>query len=268
MNFPYVHGRLDPRRSLPWERFLPSKSMSIKPIYGLDVISAEAGYIPHALSRDANDALLNARKTILFGVSFEQRLDFVIENYVTMQQYLLDLALRNSVFFGDSSGRLKEGRHGLNRHLSNLLSSARLYRDHTGHALSEQFGKNSTAYQHYELEKSQVYDTSLGYRCLEVLRNYAQHRGLPAHSITFRSVHDEKEQTEVTELIKERTRHFVAFSLIPEKLRLDGGFKSSVLQELERSTDKNGRIDLMPLIRDYVSGIARIHQSIRMVRIG
>jgi hypothetical protein len=56
--------------------------MSIEPTYQLDLISASAGYIPLALSRDAHDALLNARQTIRFGISFEQRLDIVIENYV------------------------------------------------------------------------------------------------------------------------------------------------------------------------------------------
>jgi hypothetical protein len=81
--------------------------MSIEPTYQLDVISS-AGYIPLPISRDAHDALLNARQTIIFGVSLEQRLDIVIENYITLQQFLLDLALQNSVFRGDVSWRLKE----------------------------------------------------------------------------------------------------------------------------------------------------------------
>ena len=248
----------------PKDRFLPCKNMSIEPTYQLDLISAAAGYIPLALSRDAHDILLNARQTIRFGVSFEQRLDIVIENYVTLQRFLLDLALQNSVFRGDVSGRLKEGRHHLNRHLTNLLSSVRLYRDQTAHALSAQFGKDSATYLQYKLETSHEYDSSLGYRCLEALRNYVQHRGLPAHSITFSSVLDEEEKVGESKMIKVRNRHFVTFGLIPKNLSLDGGFKIEVLRELEGETNRKGRVDLMPMIRDYVSGIARIHQSIRM----
>lgn len=56
----------------------------------------------------------------------------------------------------------------------------------------------------------------------------------------------------------------MTFGLVPETLREDGGFKSSVLQELECIVDKEGRIELMPLIREYVSGIARVHKSARM----
>ncbi|MFM7641533.1 MAG: hypothetical protein ACKO45_08285 [Cyanobium sp.] len=238
--------------------------MSIEPTYQLDVISATAGYIPLKISRDAHDALLNARKTILFGVSLEQRLDIVIENYITLQRFLLDLALQNSVFFGDASGRLKEGRHSLNRHLTNLLSSVRLYRDQTAHALSTQFGEDSPTYSQYVSETHHAYDNSLGYRCLEALRNYVQHRGMPAHSIIFSSALDEDEKVGEAKTTKARRRHFVAFSLIPKNLRLDGGFKSKVLRELEEKANRKGKVDLMPMIQDYVSGIARIHQSIRI----
>ncbi len=196
-------------RSPPMGPFLPCKNMSIEPTCQLDLISASAGYIPLALPRDAHDALLNVRQTIRFGVSFEQRLDIVIENYVTLQRFLLDLALQYSVFRGDVSGRLREGRHNLNRHLANLLSSVRLCRDQTAHALSAQFGQDSTIYLQYKSLKSHEYDNSLGYRCHETLRNYVQHRGLPARSITISSVLDEEEKVGEAKMVKGRNRHLV-----------------------------------------------------------
>ena len=225
--------------------------------YQLDAISPD-GYIPQPLSKDEHEKLLRAKKTLLFGVALEQRLDILLENYASLERYILDLALRNAVFMGDTQGRLGEGRHNVNRHLNNLLSSAKLYIDQTAHALSEQFGRDSSQYQGYIVSKSEEYDNSLAYRTLEALRGYVQHRGLPAHSISFSSKRDKSSAHRI------RNRHIVTFGLVPETVREDGGFKSSVLHELEGVVDKNGMIELMPLIRDYVSGIARVHKSVRM----
>lgn len=225
--------------------------------YQLDAISP-VGYIPQPLSKDEHEKLLRAKKSLLFGVALEQRLDILLENYASLERYILDLALRNAVFIGDIRGRLGEGRHNVNRHLNNLLSSAKLYIDQTAHALSEQFGRDSSQYQGYIVLKSEEYDNSLAYRTLEALRGYVQHRGLPAHSISFSSRRDDSNATKI------RNRHIVTFGFVPETVREDGGFKSSVLHELEHVVDKNGRIELMPLIRDYVSAIARVHKSVRM----
>lgn len=225
--------------------------------YHLDAISP-VGYIPQPLSKGEHEKLLRAKKTLLFGVALEQRLDLLLENYASLERYILDLALRNAVFMGDTQGRLGEGRHNVNRHLNNLLSSAKLYIDQTAHALSEQYGRDSSQYQGYIVSRCDEYDNSLAYRALEALRGYVQHRGLPAHSISFSSKRDESNVNKI------RNRHIVTFGFVPETVREDGGFKSSVLRELEGGVDKNGRIELMPLIRDYVSGIARVHKSVRM----
>lgn len=231
--------------------------MTEEPSYRIDAISP-VGYIPIPLSKDEHEKLVRAKKFLRFGVAFEQRLDILLENYVSLERYTLDLALRNAVFMGDSPTRLGEGRHNVNRHLSNLLSSAKLYIDQTAHAMSEHFGRGSSQLERYTKSKSEEYDESLAYRALEALRGYVQHRGLPAHSITFSSKRDEANPHHI------RNRHFVRVGLVPQSIREDGGFKSSVLQELESTVDKEGRIELMPLIRDYVSGIARVHKSVRM----
>jgi hypothetical protein len=228
-----------------------------EPSYQLDAISS-VGYIPLPLSKGEHEKLLSAKRTLRFGVAFEQRLDILLENYATLERYILDLALRNAVFMGDSLGRLGEGKHNVNRHLNNLLSSAKLYIDQTAHAFSEQYGDDSSKYQRYIDSKKDEYDGSLAYRTLEALRGYAQHRGLPTHSVSFSSRRDESIPDKI------RNRHIVTFGLVPETLREDGGFKSSVLQEIECIVDKEGRIELMPLIREYVSGIARVHKSARM----
>ena len=231
--------------------------MSSEMTYQLDLISS-VGYIPQVLIKEEHEALQRAKKALRFGVAFEQRLDILLENYTTLERYILDLALRNVVFMGETRGRLGEGKHNVNRHLNNLLSSAKLYIDQTAHALSEQFGHDSSQFKRYIAVKREEYDNSFSYRSLEALRGYMQHRGLPTHSISFSSRRDESDQDKI------RHRHIVTFGLMPEVIREDGGFKSDVLQELEDHVDKKRQVELMPLIREYVSGIARIHKSVGM----
>ena len=231
--------------------------MTKKSTYQLYAISP-VGYIPLPLDTDEHKRLISAKTTLRFGVGFEQRFDILLENYATLERYILDLALRNAVFMGDTTGRLGEGKHNVNRHLSNLLSSAKLYIDQTNHALSDQFGNDSSQYLRFKNSTREEYDTSLAYRALEALRGYAQHRGLPTHSVSFSSRRDK------TDPERTRNRHIVTFGLVPDTLREDGGFKSSVLIELVAIADKDGRIELMPLIREYISGIARVHKSASM----
>ena len=231
--------------------------MTGEPSYQIDAISP-VGYIPLSLDNDDYKKLLRAKTALRFGVGFEQRFDILLENYATLERYILDLALRNAVFMGDSNSRLGGAKHTVNRHLNNLLSSAKLYIDQTAHAISDQFGTASSQYKRFIDSTREEYDNSLAYRALEALRGYAQHRGLPTHSVSFSSRRDK------TDLERRKNRHVVTFGLVPESIREDGGFKPSVLQELDRIVDKDGKIEIMPLIREYVSGIARVHKSARM----
>jgi hypothetical protein len=231
--------------------------MTDEPSYQIDAISP-VGYIPLPLDNDDHNRLLRAKIALRFGVGFEQRFDILLENYATLERYILDLALRNAVFMGGSASRLGEAKHSVNRHLNNLLSSAKLYIDQTAHAISDQFGNASSQYQRFIDSTKEEYDNSLAYRALEALRGYAQHRGLPTHSVSFSSRRDEADPE------RRKNRHIVTFGLVPETIREDGGFKSSVLQELDSIVDKDGKIEIMPLMREYVSGIARVHKSARM----
>lgn len=229
-------------------------TMPDEPCFRIDAISP-VGYIPLPLDNDEHTKILRAKTALRFGVGFEQRFDILLENYATLERYILDLALRNAVFMGDSTSRLREAKHTVNRHLNNLLSSAKLYIDQTAHAISDQFGSASSQYRRFIESTRDEYDNSLAYRALEALRGYAQHRGLPIHSVSFSSRRDE------TDLEKIKVRHIVTFGIVPEIIREDGGFKPSALRELDSIVDKDGRIEIMPLIREYVSGIARIHKS-------
>ena len=216
------------------------------------------GYIPIPLRPDKLQDVIQARLTVLFAEAFEQKLDMVLENYATLERFILDLALRNAVFGGDSLSRLTDSRHHVNRHLTNLLSSARLYLDQTAHAISLRFGKESQIYATFQQERKEQYDSSLSYRLMEALRNYVQHRGLPAHAISFSGSRVELPDGST------RNRHTVDYALSPSQIRADGGFKSRVLTELESVCDEKGLVELMPHVREYISRLAVVHKSAQM----
>ena len=97
--------------------------------------------------------------------------------------------------------------------------------------------------------KNTEYDQLLGYRVIEALRNYVQHRGLPVHLIKFKA-------SKVGELSKFIINPFLKVS----ELRKDGKFKVAVLDELENEDEK---ANLKLYIRQYVSSITTIHSAIR-----
>lgn len=73
----------------------------------------------------------------------------------------------------------------LNRLILNLLSSIRTYLDHTETRLKRSFGETSTEYSLFKKFSSESFDSHFAYRFLAKLRNYSQHCGLPAGSISL-----------------------------------------------------------------------------------
>lgn len=222
--------------------------------YSLTVLTNQ-GRRAIAFSEEQFTSVEVARQRLLFGLAFEQRIDLALENFAEIETCLLDMALGNALFRGESDSRLRRGRHVVNRFLANFMSSAKLYVDQTSHALSDLYGTESDERLHFISTTRAEYGSSFGYRVFEALRNYSQHRGLPTHSLTFSSSHTEQEEGQ------EKTKNTVSFGLSPKYLREDGKFKVAVLDELEEAQDKNGIVELMPLAREYISGLARIHKA-------
>lgn len=201
--------------------------------------------------------LKRAHDLLIFGLAFEQRLDIALENFAELERCLITFALRDAIFSGATFDVLHESRHVVNRHLTNLMASCRLYLDQTRHALSSTYGKTSKEAAEFTLFTNNEYDNSLAYRALEALRNYSQHCGLPAHGISFSSSHDNVNDP------GSKMKHRVSVSLNAPALAEDGQFKAETLDELRRTADTKGHVALMPLVREYISGLGRIHDSAR-----
>jgi hypothetical protein len=192
-----------------------------------------------------------ARRILLLCLNIEENFNILLENYAEFEAELLNLALRDWLFeFSGWSDRI-DALHLLNRRAANLLTICRVYLEHTPQALNDVFGRRSKEAAQFKAAAGTEYDGHLGFRALEALRNYVQHRGLPIHRITFQGRW--KEDGSMLE-------HWVIPTLNLPVIREVGGFKVAVLEELEQQPQP---IDLREITREYVSCLRRLHGMVR-----
>ncbi|HZW12891.1 MAG TPA: hypothetical protein VFF81_06840 [Noviherbaspirillum sp.] len=195
--------------------------------------------------------LRSGRDVLLESLFIEEKFDLVVDNYLEFETYLLDLTAREMVR-GVQTWTAFQGERGqVNRRIVNLLSSCRLYLDHTQHHLNNLGTAGKEAATIIKPFISAQYDSSLGYRAMEALRNYVQHRGYPIHGVTYSAnwIND-----------REKLLYGVTPYIMPAQLKEDGKFKASVLEELGSLGD---RIDIKSLMREYIEGLAKIHNEAR-----
>jgi hypothetical protein len=198
-------------------------------------------------------AIVTAVHGAVGTLSIEEKFNLLLENFEEFETELLNGALHRSLFqSGEWSSSIGE-LHRLNRRLVNLLATARLYVDQIPHSLSQLFGSGSQIGDEFRDLKSREYDAHLGYRVMEALRNYMQHRSLPIHVIA----HQMSRRDHPTGSLSE---HVVTAEIHPAEYREDGKFKGDVLTELGALGEK---VDLPPLVREYVASLARVHSELR-----
>lgn len=124
--------------------------------------------------------------------------------------------------------------------------------DQSIHNLSNISSKINTL-EEIKKEKNKQYEQYLGYRVMDALRNYVQHRGYPIESLIYNS-----------KLVGKEPNEKFLFSITPyiqiKKLEKDNKFKKEVLKEIK---PLGVNIDLKPLIREYVEALWNIHAKIR-----
>lgn len=198
-----------------------------------------------------------AKDGLLQALFIEEKFDLVIENLLDLESTMLNSAVRGAYLHNQDWESYQEERGLLNRRLINLLTAARIYIDHVKHHVKKVFSDAHELASTPDLRNlfSREYDARLGFRAGEALRNFVQHRGFPVHGITF-----EMSRMDSTGEGCANLRCGLSPYLVPKELREDGDFKKSVLKELESFGKK---VDLRILVRDYVEGIASVHNDIR-----
>jgi hypothetical protein len=187
-------------------------------------------------------------------VDIEQKFEILYSNFIELEEEIAVCTLQETYRHAASVTQLFDYTLAMTRRVGNLLSSGRLYVDQVKHHISALFPEDAAIKAEVEGYFSHEYRSLLGYRVMEALRNYSQHRGLPVHGMTHaaRWVDDD--------LPTKRNEHNAALNVFMTELKADGSIKAGVMAELGELGET---IDLKPLIREYVEGLANVHLKIR-----
>lgn len=223
------------------------------PEYGIGrLVLASNTFLP--ISQGEFEQVLTAKSALLEALATEEAFDLLLANFVEFEREMLDLALGNMVYADRGWQASMDQIQGLNRRLLNLLSAGRLYLDHLPQHVAGILGKDSPGWQAIDTVRREQYATLLGYRVMEGLRNYIQHRSLPIRAVThnMRPIEVENEGYQV--------RNVLTPLLELDHLEEGGALKKSVLEELR---PLGRQVDIKPLVREYVQGLGAIHQRLR-----
>lgn len=219
-----------------------------------------------AITKEQYEEICRAHQLINFGVAVEEKLDLLVENYADLERELLDMAVQHCVFSGAAIDELlSEARHRTNRRIINLLTAIRLYHDQTAHSLSSVYGKNSKILSDFRESTSNEYDAKLSYRALEAIRNHVQHASLPITAISFPMSAVERNDSKAKPGSVTKIRYKVVPYIGAESLEENPKFKKAVLEEIKGICNKKNDIEVMPLVREYISSIGRIHKLLRQL---
>ncbi len=95
------------------------------------------------------------------------------------------------------------------------------------------------------------YDGCLSYRVMEAIRNFHQHRDIVIQGLYFHGTKD---------ITSNQSKHTTKLQIDVNQLAQDPKFKPDVAKELQGI---GSVMDLIPLIREYVAALGRIHENIR-----
>jgi hypothetical protein len=126
-----------------------------------------------------------AKQKIVRSLAVEDKFDLVLANYAEFEREILGLAVHQMVYFDLSWSSMRFDTQTLNRRVANLLSAGRLYIDQIMHDAGVLAGEDELLVELIRKKSSEQHDAKLGYRVMETLRNYTQHRALPVHQLSY-----------------------------------------------------------------------------------
>lgn len=199
--------------------------------------------IPISLERHADH--VRARQCLVDAGEFERRYELVLGNFLAFEDFCAHWALRGEIEMDHSYERWATVIMDANRHILNLLSSARTYIDQVVRDF-ELFGTKREFKIRAKMLMKEAYDTSKDYRIVDQLRNRVQHQALPVDGMSS-SIGPTADKSETMMFYCEKAR--IAAD--------QGKFKQRVLDECD------DKIDLRALMRGCMTEMSRIHIALR-----
>jgi hypothetical protein len=216
-----------------------------------DVLSL-SGEIP--LTPEEYATIRKAKRQQIVFLGIEETFDLVLENYAEYERDLYDVAFHH-LLYRDLDWIVLQGHRALvNRRLLNLLSAARLYLDQISHDLTTLYDHGSAVAVAVDDARTQQYETKLGYRAMEELRNYVQHRNLPIHGLRYPA------QVEEPLTASSKIRYGIVPFLNTAHLEEDKKIKRRIVNELKK---RGTNVPVTPLVREYVEGLGAVHEVVR-----
>ena len=205
------------------------------------------------ISTSKADQLIQAHTSLSSLLDIEEVWDCLVNNYFDLELDVITVALGRMISLGQDFSSYHKTRLGHARRLSNLLSSARSYLDHTPQHLRKIAISDYDLSADFVCKTREVYDGNFDYRLMEALRNHAQHGGLPLHGTSFQG-------RRVAGELGSSLSFKSSASIDIVELRKSAKFKASILAELEGVTEA---IDVISAVRGYMENLSKIHESLK-----
>jgi hypothetical protein len=205
------------------------------------------------ITEDEYRALATAKDGLLKVLFLEQKFDLLVQTYLEFETELLQVTEQQILNRAPDWHWFQDRRAVLNRRLVSVLSAARAYLDHREYAIHVLLSADARTAERCRQRRHEIYDSTVGYRVMEALRNHTQHHGFPIHAVEF-------VDTLIDSAARNRVKCTLAVYTKTSYLAEDSTFKAKVLTELQAM---GGRVDLKPLVRDYVAGLADLHEVLR-----
>jgi hypothetical protein len=198
------------------------------------------------ISRREFEQLKSARNTLVAAFPFEENYDLLLGNYQALEMFALSIAGASLLRRVGGYQEFYDVRTEMNRHMVNLMTSARMFVDQIPQRISA-CGHDP---EPIRAALRARYDATFEYRFMEALRNFVQHRGIAVHAMSFGSSWMPRGD-------RERQEYSVSCFALRSELADDPKFKKSVLVECPE------KVDLLRACRVYLEGLGSAHHLAR-----
>jgi hypothetical protein len=187
-------------------------------------------------------------------IEIEEIWDSLLSNYRALELALAEMGVDNVLMGGGNSIHdFDETRRACTRLVDNLLTTARAFLDKTPGRVRLLFGR--PAQRAFRLATNKAYDIYSGYKFMDNLRNYAQHNGSSISGVTYNVSRQHRGEG------PDALVHNAQIGI--DRCRLERAFKQEAREVLDRVSDAKGKIDILPLVRQYMQGLDEVMQIVR-----
>jgi len=202
------------------------------------------------------DSCKKAFNDISQAIFLEEKFDIVLENYSEYEKDLLTIAWDSILFLSESTITETSHRDLITRRIINLLGTCNIYKEQWKKHIRRITNMSKLEIEKIDYFTEEIKDKFLGYRFCCELRNYATHFDLPVTLYMIRLSNDEDINAKIYKK-----------SIVVPKITLSDLTKYKKMDNFHEDLKSRfgEKIDLRPLIREYVLGLSRINFKIREI---